>query len=73
MKVPKYLKNRMDEAVKAANIVNQVDNEVHQWCKKRGIDPDDCSNDEFLWTDHISILTEPEAHRSSMIHWIEEY
>ena len=73
MKVPKYLKNRMDEAVKAANIVNQVDNEVHQWCKKRGIDPDDCSNDEFLWTDHISILTEPEAHRSSMIHWIEEH
>lgn len=73
MKVPKYLKNRMDEAVKAANLVNMIDNEVHQWCKKRGIDPDDCSNDEFLWTDHISILTEPEAHRSSMIHWIEEH
>ena len=73
MKVPKYLKNRMDEAVKAANLVNMVDNEVHQWCKKHGIDPDDCSNDEFLWTDHISILTEPEAHRSSMIHWIEEH
>ena len=71
MKVPKYLRKRMDEAVKAANLVNMVDNEVHQWCKKRGIDPDDCSNDEFLWTDHISILTEPEAHRSNMIHWIE--
>ena len=71
MKVPKYLRKRMDEAVKAANLVNMVDNEVHQWCKKRGIDPNDCSNDEFLWTDHISILTEPEAHRSSMIHWIE--
>ena len=73
MKVPKYLRKRMDEAVKAANLVNMVDNEVHQWWKKRGIDPDDCSNDEFLWTDHVSILTEPEAHRSSMIHWIEEH
>lgn len=41
MKVPKYLRKRMDEAVKAANLVNMVDNEVHQWCKKRGIDPDD--------------------------------
>ena len=34
------------------------------------IDPDDY-DDPFLWTDHVSILTEPEAHRSSMIHWIE--
>ena len=31
MKVPKYLRKRMDEAVKAANLVNMIDNEVHQW------------------------------------------
>lgn len=70
MKVPKYLRKRMDEAVEAANLVNLVDNEVHQWCKKRGIDPDDY-DDPFLWTNHVSILAEPEAHRSSMIYWIE--
>lgn len=73
MKVSKYLRKRMDEAVKAANLVNIVDNEVHQWCKKRGIDPDDCSNDEFIWTNHASVLTEPEAHRKSMIAWIEAH
>ena len=73
MKVPKYLRKRMDEAVEAANIVNQVDNEVHQWCKKRGIDPGDCSNDEFIWTNHGSVLTEPKAHRKSMIDWIEAH
>lgn len=71
MKVPKHLRKRMDEAVRAANLVNFVDCEVHQWCKKHGIDPDDCSDDQFIWSNHVSILTEPEAHRSSMIHWIE--
>lgn len=71
MKVPKYLRKRMDEAVRAANLVNLVDCEVHQWCKKHRIDPDDCSDDPFLWSNHVSILTEPGAHRSSMIHWIE--
>lgn len=73
MKVPKYLIKRMDAAVKAANLVNMVDNEVHQWCKKRGIDPDDLSSDPFVWTNHVSVLTEPEAHRRSMIDWIEAH
>lgn len=31
MKVPNYLRKRMDEAVRAANLVNQVDNELHQY------------------------------------------
>lgn len=73
MKIPKYIENLLRQGVDAAYKVTAIDWEVHRWMKSKGIDPNDLSNDNFLQTDDISILTEPYAHAKAIQKWIEEH
>lgn len=73
MQVPKRIYDLLLRGVKAANTVCDVDTEVHGWLKSKGIDPDEISSNELLYSNSITLVTEPEAHMKWILEWIKEH
>ena len=73
MKVPKYLRDLIIKGAKGADLANTADCVAHAWMKKKGIDPDDISDEQYLWSNHVSVFTEPYSHAQATIKWIEEH
>lgn len=72
MRIPEYIKKKLDLRCEYAKRVNSLDFEIHEWMKSKGIEIScyDYEN-ELLLPNTIILITEPDTLKNRTIKYIE--